>query len=157
MVNDRNDSETESESDPLSFVEHIQLGVWDLYIMRTRLSRYLPTSWKTEEYTQMWKDLPYLWRTLRDMSAVAWPLLLLYLVITLVRSLIPALSLWCVSSFFGLESGRRLHIFKVFRTGPWNSEHLRSLEPLVADCFSLACRHNLPSTIVPLMPISYSG
>ena len=162
MAKDRNDSEAESEPDPLSYVEHIKMGVWDLYIMRTRLSGYLPTSWKTDEYAQMWKDLPYLWRTLRDMSTVAWPLLLLYLVITLVNSLVPALSLWYAGPFFGLESGRRLQIFfQVFWTSPWNSEHLCSLEPklepLVADYFSLACRHNLPSTIVPLIPISYFG
>ena len=95
----RNDSETESESDSLSFVEYIKLGVWDLYIMRTRLSRYLPTSWKIEEYTKIKKDIPYLWRTLRDMSTVALPLLLFYLVITLAKSLIPALSLWYVALF----------------------------------------------------------
>jgi hypothetical protein len=99
MANDRNDSDTESELDPLTFVEHIKLGVWDLYIMHTRLSRYLPTSWKIEEYTQIKKDIPYLWMTLHDMSTVALPLLLLYLVITLVKSLIPALSLWCVARF----------------------------------------------------------
>jgi hypothetical protein len=95
----RNDSGTESESDPLSFVEHIKLGVWDLYIMRTRLSRFLPTSRKIEVYRQIRKDIPYLWRTLRDMSTVALPLLSLYLVITLAQSLIPALSLWCVPPF----------------------------------------------------------
>jgi hypothetical protein len=99
MANDLNDSDTESELDPLTFVEHIKLGVWDLYIMRTRLSRYLPTSWKIEEYTQIKKDIPYLWMTLHDMSTVALPLLLLYLVITLAKSLIPALSLWCVARF----------------------------------------------------------
>ena len=70
MANDQNDSEAESKFDPSCF-EHIKLGVWDLYIMRTRLLRYLPTSRKIEEYTQIWKDIPYLWRTLRDMSTVA--------------------------------------------------------------------------------------
>lgn len=106
-VNDRNDLDTEkdSESDPLSYVEHTKLGVWDLYIMRTRLSRYLPTLWKTEEYRQIWKDIPYLQRTLHDMSTVALPLLLLYLVITVVKSLIPALSLWYVDLLFSLASG----------------------------------------------------
>ena len=99
MAKDRNDSETESELDPLSFVEHTKLGVWDLYIMRTRLSRCLPTSWKIEEYTKIKKDIPYLWMTLRDMSTVALPLLLFYLVITLAKSLIPALSLWYVVLF----------------------------------------------------------
>jgi len=110
MANDRNNSETGTGFDPLneSLVEHIKLGVWDVYIMRTRLSKYLPTSWKIEEYARIWEDVPYLWKTLCDMSTVAGPLLLLYLVITLAKSLIPALSLWCVGLFFFLESGRCL-------------------------------------------------
>ena len=81
MAKDGNDSETgtRSELDPLneSLFEHTNLGVWDLYIMRTRFSRYLPTSRKIEEYARIWKDVPYLWRTLHDISTVAWmPLLL---------------------------------------------------------------------------------
>lgn len=98
-ANYQNDSEPRSEFDLNSF-EHIELGIWDLYIMRTRLSQYLPTSRKIEEYTQIWKDIPYLKRTMRDMSTVAWPLLSLYLVITLAQSLIPALSLWLVCLLF---------------------------------------------------------
>jgi hypothetical protein len=104
MVDDRNDSDIEKDSDPLTYVEHTKLGgVWDFYILRTRSSRYLPTSWRTEEYRQIWKDIPYLQRTLRDMSTVALPLLLLYLVIILVKSLIPALSLWYVGLIFFLQ------------------------------------------------------
>ncbi len=102
MANDRNDSEPGSELDPLnkSLFEHINLGVWDLYIMRTRLSRYLPTSWKIEEYARIWKDVPYLWRTVRDMSTGARPLMLLYLGITLAKSLTPAVRLWYVGLVF---------------------------------------------------------
>ena len=102
MAKDGNDSKIRSELDPLneSLFEHTNLGVWDLYIMRTRLSRYLPTSRKIEEYARIWKDVPYLWRTLRDISTVAWLPLLRYLGITLANSLTPALSLWCVGLFF---------------------------------------------------------
>ena len=96
MANDRNDSETESEPDPLSFVEHIKMGVWDLYIERDPKLSLFPTSWKIGEYVGMWNDLPYLWKTLRDVGSVAWPLLLLYVAITVTSSLIPALNLWCV-------------------------------------------------------------
>ncbi|KAH8993526.1 HlyB/MsbA family ABC transporter [Lactarius akahatsu] len=73
MANDRKDSETGSELDPLNktVFKHVNLGVWDLYVMRTRLSRYLPTSWNIEEYVRIWKDVPYLVRTLRDMDTVA--------------------------------------------------------------------------------------
>ncbi|KAH9174036.1 hypothetical protein EDB89DRAFT_2094405 [Lactarius sanguifluus] len=83
-----------------SLFRHVNLGVWDLYIMHggylTRLSRYLPTSWNIEEYVRIWKDVPYLVRTLRDMDTVARPQLFLYLGITLAQSLTPAVGLWCV-------------------------------------------------------------
>ncbi|KAH9016249.1 P-loop containing nucleoside triphosphate hydrolase protein [Lactarius pseudohatsudake] len=90
-ANDRKDAEN-GELDPMdkTVFEHVNLGVWDLYVMHTRLSRYLPTSWKIEEYVRIWEDIPYLWRTLRDMDTVARPLLLLYLGITLAKSLTPA-------------------------------------------------------------------
>ena len=101
IANDQNDPGARSKLD-LNGFEHIKLGVWDLYIMRTRLLWYLPigTSCKIEEYTQIWKDITYLRRAVRDMNTVAWFHLSSYLVLTLVRSLIPALSLWLVCLSF---------------------------------------------------------
>ena len=58
MTNGQNDPEAKSKLD-LNRFEHIKLGVWDLYIMRTRLLSYLPSLWKFDEYTQIWKDIPY--------------------------------------------------------------------------------------------------
>ena len=95
MANGQNDAEAKSKLD-LNRFEHIQLGVWDLYIMRTRRMLWFPTLQKIEESTQIWKDIPYLRRTVRDMSTVAWPHMSAYLVITVARSLTPALSLWLV-------------------------------------------------------------
>ena len=111
MANGKNDSEARSKLD-LNRFEHIKLGVWDLYIMRTRLLWYLPTSRKLEEYTQIWKDIPYLRRTVRDMSAVAWPHMSSYLAITVARSLTPALSLWLVVRlfFFIFLKGKGAHV-----------------------------------------------
>ena len=102
IANDQNNPGARSKLD-LNRFEHIKLGVWDLYIMRTRLLWYLPTSGKIEEYTQIWKDIPYLRRAVRDMNTVAWFHLSSYLVLTLVRSLIPALSLWSVCLSFALS------------------------------------------------------
>ncbi|KAH9001450.1 HlyB/MsbA family ABC transporter [Lactarius akahatsu] len=105
IANDQKDLEVGSGFDLLneSFVENIKMGtVWDVYIVRTRLSQYLPTWWKIEEYARIREDVPYLWRTLRDMSTVAGPLLLLYLVITLAKSLLPALSLWFSGQILGI-------------------------------------------------------
>ena len=64
MANGQNDPEARSKPD-LNRFEHIQLGVWDLYIMRTRRMLWFPTSQKVEESTQIWKDIPYLRRTAR--------------------------------------------------------------------------------------------
>jgi hypothetical protein len=77
-------------------LEHTRIGVWDLYQERDQLLSYLPTSWKLDAYTEMWNDLPYLWKAMRDIASVAWPVLSLYLVLTLANSLLPALTLWCV-------------------------------------------------------------
>jgi len=77
-------------------LEHRKVGVWDLYQERDQLLSYFPTSWKIEAYAGIWKDLPYLWRTLRDLFTVSGPLLSLYLFLTFVKSLLPALTLWCV-------------------------------------------------------------
>ena len=77
--------------------EHRKLGIWDLYIERDSKLSLFPTSWKIEEYVGLWNDLPYLWRTIRDVGPDSWPLLLLYVAIIATNSLIPALNLWCVS------------------------------------------------------------
>ncbi|KAI0250331.1 hypothetical protein BJV78DRAFT_1219985 [Lactifluus subvellereus] len=73
-------------------VQHRKIGVWDLYVERDKLLSYFPTSWKIETYVGMWNDVPYLCRAIRDMCTIAWPLLLLYLVLTLAKSLLPALT-----------------------------------------------------------------
>jgi hypothetical protein len=77
-------------------VEHHQFGVWDYYIERNPKLSYFPTSWRIEEYARLLNDLPYLWRTIWDVGVVAWPLLCLYVAIALIKSLVPALSLWYV-------------------------------------------------------------
>ena len=77
-------------------LKHIKVGVWDLYVERDQFLSYLPTSWNIDAYTEMWNDLPYLWKAIRDLASVAWPMLSLYLVLAFARSLLPALTLWCV-------------------------------------------------------------
>jgi len=77
-------------------IEHSKIGIWDLYQERDQYLSYLPTSWKVDAYAEMWNDLPYLWKAIRDLSSVAWSVLSLYLALALARSLLPALTLWCV-------------------------------------------------------------
>jgi hypothetical protein len=83
-----------------ALVEHRQFGVWDLYVERDPKLSYIPTSWGVEKYAGLLNDLPYFWRTVRDVGTMAWPLLALYVVITLIKSLIPALNLWYVGYTF---------------------------------------------------------
>jgi hypothetical protein len=92
----RNDSKNGDVFDPYDTkaVDHRKIGVWDLYVQRSKVMSYFPTSWKAERYFWIWDDVPYLWRAMCDMRTVAWPLLSLYLVLTLIDSLLPALSLW---------------------------------------------------------------
>ena len=77
-------------------VELRQFGVWDLYIERDPKLFYFPKSWRIGEYSEFLNDLQYLWRTVCDLGSVTWPLLLLYVVVTLMESLVPTLKLWCV-------------------------------------------------------------
>jgi len=85
-----------------TLVEHRQFSVWDLYVERDSKLSYFPTSWRVEQYTGLLNDLPYLWRTVRDVGTVAWPLLVVYVAITLVKSLVPALNLWYVEDILFL-------------------------------------------------------
>jgi hypothetical protein len=101
-----------------TLVEHRQFGIWDLYIERRdpKLS-YFPSSWGVEQYAGLLNDLPYLWRTVRDVGAVAWPLLVLYVAITLMTSLVPALNLWYVEYiyYFVSETSDNSFIFLGYR------------------------------------------
>ncbi|KAI9507420.1 HlyB/MsbA family ABC transporter [Russula earlei] len=93
---DQNDSEERRAFKPRDgkVLEHRKIGVWDLYQERDQVLSYFPTSWKIEAYAGIWIDIPYLWRTMGDLYSVAWPLLSLYLALTFVKSLLPALTLW---------------------------------------------------------------
>jgi len=77
-------------------IQHTKIGVWDLYQERDRFLSYLPTSLKIDAYAEMWNDLPYLWKTIGDLFSVAWSMMTLYLFLTIVKSVLPALTLWCV-------------------------------------------------------------
>jgi hypothetical protein len=107
-------------------LEHTKLGVWDLYQERDQLLSYLPTSWKIDAYAEIWNDLPYLWKAIRDLASVAWPMLSLYLVLTLAKSLLPALTLWWVtisnSPFDDNDDVILTAFFQVFWTTPLNRE-----------------------------------
>ena len=100
---------------------HRKLGVWDLYVERNPKLSCFRSSWKIEEYVEMWNNLPYLWRSIRDVCSIAWPLLLLYVAIMATSSLVPALKLWCVS-LFGGDMGFCSSPFQVLRAAARHCE-----------------------------------
>jgi hypothetical protein len=125
-------------------LKHIKVGVWDLYVERDQFLSYLPTSWKIDAYTEIWNDLPYLWKAIRDLASVAWPMLSLYLVLAFAGSLLPALTLWCVRGFSVRRQQRWIShsaIFQVFWTAPLNREYrprtTHRSKKAILDCFFL--------------------
>ncbi|KAI0056772.1 P-loop containing nucleoside triphosphate hydrolase protein [Artomyces pyxidatus] len=78
----------------LLHTKHHRLGVWDLYVQYEPKLSWIPSSWKVEAYAEIINDLPYLWRTIRDVGRTCWHLLIVYVVLLIGSSLLPALSLW---------------------------------------------------------------
>ena len=79
-------------------VEHVKIGVWDLYIRRERRSllAYVPHSWllNAEMYAGMLQDMPYFWRTMKDVGEASWHILAMYGIVMFLLALIPAMKLW---------------------------------------------------------------
>lgn len=78
-------------------VKHTRVGVWDFYEERIpAFTNWIPGSDWIEPYVQMWKDLPFFWRMLKDLKDLpnCFILLLVYIALTLVSAMIPALTLW---------------------------------------------------------------
>ncbi|KAA1475432.1 HlyB/MsbA family ABC transporter [Dentipellis sp. KUC8613] len=88
-------SSRSSQSDATR-IKHYRIGVWELYVPEEPYVSYLPSAWRVrlEEYATIVHDLPYLWRTIRDISRDGWHLLLTYALVVFLFSLAPALTLW---------------------------------------------------------------
>ena len=79
-------------------IKHTRIGVWDLYEEK-RSDIPIPGASRLETTSQMFQGLPYVWRMLKDICNIrrCFVLIMLYLVVEVANSLIPALSLWSVS------------------------------------------------------------
>lgn len=77
-------------------VKRTQLGVWDLYEERHPTKSRLPGSSKAELGLEMIHTLPYVWRMIVDIGSIkkCWSMLFLYLLLTILGSLVPAATLW---------------------------------------------------------------
>lgn len=78
------------------YVKHTKLGVWDLYQETKPELRKIPGASKVEPYLEMYQSLPFVWRMILDIGSIrsCWIMLSLYLVLTILAALIPAVSLW---------------------------------------------------------------
>lgn len=84
------------DPDDAKRVKHTRLGVWDLYEEIHPEFQRIPGSSKLEQYSEVVRSFPYVWRMIKDVGSLknCWFLLAAYLVITVVSSLIPAVALW---------------------------------------------------------------
>ncbi len=81
-------------------VKHLKMGVWDLYRERDPELEKIPGSSRLDKYLEMKRNLPFVWRMLKDIGSIksCWPLLMLYLLLEVMVSLIPAAALWYLVS-----------------------------------------------------------
>ncbi|EIW86264.1 P-loop containing nucleoside triphosphate hydrolase protein [Coniophora puteana RWD-64-598 SS2] len=77
-------------------VKHTRIGVWDLYEERHPELKYVPGSSRIETYMQMLDSMPFIWRMIKDILSIrqCTVMLILYLIVEVIASLIPAVSLW---------------------------------------------------------------
>jgi hypothetical protein len=77
-------------------VKHTRVGVWDIYEEREPIVRIPGLSAHLKAYREIANCLPYLWRMMKDISTIngCIALIALYVVVEIVASLVPALSLW---------------------------------------------------------------
>ncbi|KDQ54980.1 hypothetical protein JAAARDRAFT_209162 [Jaapia argillacea MUCL 33604] len=82
--------------DDVARVKHTRIGVWDLYAEKQPEVAYLPAATRLEQYWESYQGLPYVWRMVCDVARLkgCWLLLGLYMLVEIVASLLPAVSLW---------------------------------------------------------------
>jgi hypothetical protein len=85
--------------DDAQHVKHTKFGVWDFYQERSKLA-HIPGAAKAEPYLEMYQEiyqsLPFVWRMLKELGQIrsCWTMLFIYLLVVLLASLVPAVSLW---------------------------------------------------------------
>lgn len=92
-------------------VKHTKVGVWDLYeekppLVHLSWTAYFGMDTTLEQLLEARNCLPFVWRMMMDIGSIraCWMHLMMYLGLEMLLSLIPALSLWCVSLFTSLPS-----------------------------------------------------
>jgi hypothetical protein len=77
-------------------VKHSRIGVWDIYEERPSLAHIPGLLEGMQTYYNMANSLPYVWRMVKDISTINGCLVLvsLYILVEIIASLVPAVSLW---------------------------------------------------------------
>jgi len=77
-------------------VKHSKIGVWDLYEEIDPKLAHVPGSLWLESFLELIDGLPYIWRMFKDLASMrsSWTLFAAYLIIRLMLSFLPALTLW---------------------------------------------------------------
>ncbi|KAI0770942.1 P-loop containing nucleoside triphosphate hydrolase protein [Trametes elegans] len=114
-------------------VKHTRLGVWDIYEETPQKLNYVPGDSLVEQYAEVVKCLPYVWRMVKDVFSIPLCIVLLaaFFLAELGRALMPALTLWYVPMQTAMETrtvdrDRLLHIC-AGRAGCALSTHLVEL------------------------------
>lgn len=79
-------------------VKHTRLGVWDLYEQIDPGISRLPGVSEVARRLEVLNDLPYVWRMVKDVASIKSCRLyfLIYFIVELLSSLLPAVTLWFV-------------------------------------------------------------
>jgi len=90
-----------------SKIKHTKVGIWDLYEEKApELSKipfydFISSRFSVEPVLEIWQNAPHIWRMLVDVANIegCWWLLGMVVLIDLIASLIPAMTLWYSSQF----------------------------------------------------------
>jgi len=86
------------DPDDIQNVKYTRLGIWHIYEQRNPPLKYIPSFTRLEPYLEALAAFPYVWRMVKDLGSVSSfrPLLCIYLSVSFIASLVPALSLWYI-------------------------------------------------------------
>lgn len=76
-------------------VKHTKIGVWDLY-EEQQPNVVVPGTGRLQKYAESVQGLPFFWRMIKDVLAIpsCLSLFVVYALVYVASSLVPALSLW---------------------------------------------------------------
>ena len=91
---------TQRKSDLSKEFKHIKAGIWDVYeqIQYSKFGFDIPWISGLGRNLEIVEDLPFFWRIIKDVTKIKmfWYHLSLFILVKILVSLQPAVTLWCV-------------------------------------------------------------